>query len=185
MENQIPMGMLELAIGEFNLSKVVLNKDKSLTVDYYFYKTVKEVNIIGKGSLNYEHQCTQEFQDTLHKLHEFLCKVRNIKDDDYSKQQVTVKGIILCGDAETENFQILGNEVDAGKRSMSCHSAKIHYEKREYDWVEDVREIADKLEEMCFAYLFLDEKAQLSLELNDAEEIEENIDSQENDVNAA
>lgn len=175
---------LEVQKNNFSLMKVVLNDDKSLSAKFMIAKVTNSENFVATCNMNYEHQSTDEFQSKLHELHKYLCIIRGINADKHSL--VSIKGLVLSGSGDTENFMILGTELTKkdGGQKMKCDTAKIHYEEHEYPWLDEVKNIAEEIETLTFKYFFAGEKAQLSLgledeentDIEDAEEVEDQTD---------
>jgi len=153
---------------EFSLKKVTLKEDKSIKAEFIIGRHSNDGSFVCNGALSYDHQTSEKFQDDLHALHPYLCNIRGMKNEKH--KDVSVKGIILSGSDDTENFKILGTELSEGGKSMGCDTCVVHYEESDYAWVDEVRPIAEQIEDNVFNYLFCGEKAEISMGLDTATE---------------
>jgi len=173
---------LEVLRKEFALTEVVLKDGKNLAARFIIAKDIKGEIFEADGSLTYKHQSNEAFQSKLYELQTYLCGIKKVTEV-AAKRTVHVKGLKLQGSGDSEGFIILGYQNSDKEGIMKCDSHKIHYEKGEYSWLEEVREIAIEIENKTFAYLFEGEKAVLSMGLGDTEDENDNItDTDHEDV---
>jgi len=166
---------IELKRSEFALVQVVMGKDKNLSAKFIIAKNNNGEIFEADGTLNYKHQSTESFQAKLSELQPYLCSIKKVIDNEDVKSKIHVKGLKLSGSGDNEGFEILGSQNSDGDGIMKCDSHKIHYEGEEYSWLEEVRDIAEEIENKTFSYLFEGDKAQPSL-FEDAQEVDENED---------
>ena len=167
---------IEVKRSEFALTQVVLQKDKNLTVKFIIAKNNNGNIFQADGQLTYKHQSTEAFQLKLRELQPYLCKIKKVKDEAFPT--IHVKGLKLSGSDDNEGFEILGYQTSDKDGKMDCSSHKIHYEGEEYSWLDEIREIAEEIENRTFAYLFEGEKAEPTL-FEDVEEVNEEEENTE------
>ena len=159
---------LRVKESEFALQKIIMHEEKNLTVKFIICQSSNEGIYTFKGTITCDYQANENLQERLRDLHQYLCLVRNIKEE--KKRNVKVKGLELSGSGDKENFKIYGIEISDKEKKMACDTYKIHYEDSEYMWVEEIRPIAKDIELRVYKYLFAGEKAQLTLGVNEVEE---------------
>ena len=128
---------------DFTLTKAKLNKEGGIDANYSMSGTRNSVK-----SAEYPHKY---LTDLFRELKPMIARVFNIESmQDFFK----VSGICLAGKDENKGCVILADYVTVGAQMVPVRTPRIKFAENYYGFEPKLQEIAEKIEEETYKYLF-------------------------------
>jgi len=166
----------------FSLTKATLNDDRSLSASYMIaVKNNDIIDTVKVKDFTPSYECVQELQEMIRNLSLFLAKVNRLADDQVVN--VLCHSIEVKGDGDDLRYQLFGTNKTVEDKSLQIKSTVINFKEGAYIFNDEILNMfighredgneTEGIEDLVFKYLFENDRAQLTLGLQSADDVEE------------